>query len=64
MRRLSHNLSTNEKGNYGGYYQAIYDAIRHNKPNPVTPSEAIDIMKLIEAGIRSATEKRTIESIF
>ncbi|CAK7055373.1 oxidoreductase [Providencia huaxiensis] len=54
----------NEKGNYGGYYQAIYDAIRHNKPNPVTPSEAIDIMKLIEAGIRSATEKRTIESIF
>lgn len=54
----------NQRGNYGGYYQGIYDAIRHGKPNPVTPSEAIDIMKLIEAGIRSAKEKRTIEAIF
>ncbi|MGG4607133.1 oxidoreductase [Providencia sp. Me31A] len=54
----------NEKGNYGGYYHAIYKAIRNGEANPVTPSEAIDIMKLIEAGIRSATEKRTIESIF
>lgn len=54
----------NEKGNYGGYYEAIYDAIRLGKPNPVTPSEAIDIMKLIEAGMQSAKEKRTIENIF
>ena len=54
----------NEKGNYGGYYVAIHDAIRHGKPNPVTPNEAIDIMKLIEAGIISAREKRTVESIF
>ncbi|VEB69972.1 Uncharacterized oxidoreductase ydgJ [Providencia rustigianii] len=54
----------NEKGNYGGYYDAIYDAIRLGKPNPVTPNEAIDIMKLIEAGIASAQQKRTIENIF
>ncbi len=54
----------NEKGNYGGYYNAIHDAIRLGKPNPVTPSEAIDIMKLIEAGILSAKEKRTVENIF
>ena len=54
----------NEKGTYGGYYEAIYDAIRFGKPNPVTPSEAIDIMKLIEAGMQSAKEKRTIENIF
>ncbi|MGO2333893.1 oxidoreductase [Providencia sp.] len=55
---------SNEKGNYGGYYEAIHDAIRLGKANLVTPNEAIDIMKLIEAGILSAKEKRTIEVIF
>ncbi|PHM60272.1 oxidoreductase [Xenorhabdus ishibashii] len=47
-------------GNYGAYYAAIRDAILFGKPNPVTASEAILIMKLIEAGEKSATEQRTI----
>lgn len=54
----------NEKGNYGGYYLAIYDAIRHGAATPVLPQEAINIMKLIEAGIRSDKEKRTINIDF
>ncbi|AOM40086.1 oxidoreductase [Xenorhabdus hominickii] len=47
-------------GNYGAYYAAIRDAILFGKPNPVTANEAILIMKLIEAGEKSAKEQRTI----
>ncbi|KMJ45777.1 oxidoreductase [Xenorhabdus khoisanae] len=47
-------------GHYGTYYAAIRDAILFGKPNPVTASEAILIMKLIEAGEKSAKEQRTI----
>ncbi|MEQ4671002.1 MULTISPECIES: oxidoreductase [Providencia] len=54
----------NEKGNYGGYYLAIYEAIRNGAATPVLPQEAINIMKLIEAGIRSDKEKRTINIDF
>lgn len=54
----------NEKGNYGGYYLAIHDAIRNEAANPVLPQEAIDIMKLIEAGILSNKEKRTVDIDF
>ncbi|EKT56183.1 oxidoreductase [Providencia sneebia] len=54
----------NEKGNYGGYYLEIYEAIRHGAKNPVLPQEAIDIMRLIEAGILSAQEKRTVNVEF
>ncbi|HEM6842826.1 TPA: oxidoreductase [Providencia stuartii] len=50
----------NEKGNYGGYYLAIHEAIRHGAANPVQPQEAIEIMKLIEAGILSDKQKRTV----
>ncbi|CDG17884.1 oxidoreductase [Xenorhabdus doucetiae] len=47
-------------GNYGAYYAAIRDAILFGKSNPVTAGEAILIMKLIEAGEKSAKEQRTI----
>ncbi|PHM45421.1 putative oxidoreductase [Xenorhabdus mauleonii] len=47
-------------GNYGVYYAAIRDAILFGKPNPVTADEAILIMKLIEAGDKSAREQRAV----
>ncbi|AKH65192.1 MULTISPECIES: oxidoreductase [Photorhabdus] len=47
-------------GNYSAYYAAIRDAITIGKPNPVTASEAIQIMKLIEAGTESAKQQRTV----
>ncbi|CDH04557.1 putative NAD(P)-binding dehydrogenase, with glyceraldehyde-3-P dehydrogenase-like and NAD(P)-binding domains [Xenorhabdus bovienii str. oregonense] len=47
-------------GNYGAYYAAIRDAIVAGKLNPVTADEAILIMKLIEAGEKSAKKQRTI----
>ncbi|PHM65402.1 dehydrogenase [Xenorhabdus stockiae] len=50
----------NLPGNYGAYYAAVRDAILAGKPNPVTAEEAILIMKLIEAGEKSAKEQRTV----
>ncbi|ERT11479.1 oxidoreductase [Photorhabdus temperata] len=47
-------------GNYSAYYAAIRDAITIGKLNPVTASEAIQIMKLIEAGTESAKQQRTV----
>ncbi|PHM38817.1 oxidoreductase [Xenorhabdus innexi] len=50
----------NLPGNYGAYYAAVRDAILAGKPNPVTAEEAILVMKLIEAGEKSAKEQRTV----
>ncbi len=54
-------LITSEKGNYMAYYDAIYETIRKNKPLPVTPHEAMQVIQIIEAAIKSDTEKRIIE---
>ncbi len=37
------------KGNYGAYYEAVYQSLIHGKPNPVKASEAIITMQIIEA---------------
>lgn len=36
-------------GNYLGFYQNVYEAIREGKPLDVKPEESRDVIKLIEA---------------
>jgi predicted dehydrogenase len=43
-----------EPGDYRRYYEAVRDAIRGQGPNPVPPEQAVRLMALIEAGLRSA----------
>ncbi len=45
----------NEAGDYSRYYSALRDAILHGQPNPVRAEEGLQVMQLIEAGLRSAT---------
>ena len=45
----------NEAGDYSHYYSALRDAILHGQPNPVPAEEGLQVMQLIEAGLRSAT---------
>lgn len=45
-------------GDYREYYQAILNAVRDGAPNPVTPGEALGVMRVLEAACRSA-EART-----
>jgi scyllo-inositol 2-dehydrogenase (NADP+) len=50
-----------EKGNYGDYYEAIYQAIRHNQPVPVTAEDGMKVIQVIEAAIKSNNQKKVIE---
>jgi predicted dehydrogenase len=49
-----------QPGNYPAYYAAIRDAILGKGDNPVTPSDAIRVMELIELGISSSEQKKTL----
>ena len=51
---------TSEQGNYGDYYDGIYEAIVNGKPLPVTAEQALDIIKIIVASFKSSNEKKVI----
>lgn len=49
------------KGNYGDYYDGIYNAIRNNADLPVSGEEGMNVIQVIEAAIKSNKEKKVIE---
>jgi predicted dehydrogenase len=49
-----------EIGNYMGYFDALYEAIRNGAPAPVPPQDAVNTVRIIEAAFRSSEEKRVI----
>ena len=49
-----------EQGNYGDYYDGIYESIINGKPLPVTAEQALDIIKIIVASFKSSNEKKVI----
>lgn len=50
----------NERGNYLAFYEGVRDAISGKGANPVPPRQALDVIKVIEAGCVSATERREV----
>lgn len=48
-------------GNYGEFYNLLFDAIRKNKPVPVSATDAIRVVHLIECAFHSNRLKRTIK---
>jgi predicted dehydrogenase len=48
-------------GDYRRYYAAMRDAILRGDPVPVSTGEALDVMRLIEAGIQSSAERREVD---
>jgi predicted dehydrogenase len=50
-----------EIGNYLDFYDGVYEAIRNNAPMPVTCDEATDVMRIIEAAVKSSNEKKVVE---
>jgi len=48
------------QGNYGEYYDGIYEAIRNNKPLPVSPEDGLKVVKLIEIAYESSRQKRVL----
>lgn len=49
-----------ERGNYGEYYQGIYDAIRLHKPLPVSAEDGLNVIKIIEAAYESSKLQKVI----
>ncbi|MEC1288697.1 oxidoreductase [Bacillus mojavensis] len=47
-------------GSYLTYYRKVADSIREGAPLPVTAEEGIDVIRIIEAAVKSSEEKRTI----
>ena len=48
-------------GNYFEFFDGIYDSITNNKPEPVNAEDGVNVMRIIEASIKSNVEKRVIE---
>ena len=50
----------NERGRYTAYYAAVREAVLGRADNPVPPSQALDVMTVLEAGLQSAREQRAV----
>ncbi|MDE3248654.1 MAG: Gfo/Idh/MocA family oxidoreductase, partial [Bacteroidota bacterium] len=49
-----------EKGNYGDFYSLLYKSIREGEPLAVTPRQATDIIRIIEAAYESNRSRRVV----
>jgi len=47
-------------GNYGEYYNGIYEAIRNNKQVPVSPEDGLKVVRLIELAYQSSQKKKVL----
>jgi predicted dehydrogenase len=48
------------QGNYAGYFDGVYNAIRNGGLPPVTGRDGINTIRIIEAAFRSSEERRVI----
>ena len=56
--KITREYITSEQGNYGEYYDGIYQAIRNNKRLPVTAEQGLNVIRVIETAFESGNEKR------
>jgi predicted dehydrogenase len=50
-----------EQGNYMEFYHDLYGAIRKNKPVPVAPEDALNVIKVIKAAFKSNEERKVVD---
>ena len=50
-----------EQGNYDDYYSGIYEAIRNNKPVPVTAEEGMNVIRIIKTAFESSEAQKVIQ---
>ncbi|MEO7266291.1 MAG: Gfo/Idh/MocA family oxidoreductase [Ferruginibacter sp.] len=54
-------LEETEAGDYMLYYEAMFQALRHDKPLPVTASEGANVIQVIEAAYKSVRSRSIID---
>ena len=52
---------SSEQGNYMYYYNGIFEAIRNDKELPVTATQGMQVIRIIETAFQSIKEKRIIQ---
>jgi predicted dehydrogenase len=52
---------SSEKGNYMAFYDGLHQALRHDKPLPVSAEDGLKVICIIEAAFKSVKEKRIVE---
>lgn len=50
-----------ERGNYGDYYEGIFQCLRNGAPVPVNATDAMNVIHIIETAIKSNKERKVIE---
>jgi scyllo-inositol 2-dehydrogenase (NADP+) len=50
-----------ERGNYLDYYEGMYQAIRNDKPVPVSAKDALNVICIIEAAFESSDTRKVVE---
>ncbi|MET0393314.1 MAG: Gfo/Idh/MocA family oxidoreductase [Chitinophagaceae bacterium] len=48
------------RGNYGDYYEGVYQALRHEQPMPVAATDGLHTIRIIEAAFASSRERKAI----
>lgn len=48
------------QGNYGEYYNGLYEAIRNNAPVPVEAADGLKVIQIIETAFKSSADKKVI----
>ena len=51
----------NMPGNYIAYYRAMHAAIVHGHPPPISTTEALQVMSLLELALRSSRERQELD---
>ncbi|HEV2832751.1 MAG TPA: Gfo/Idh/MocA family oxidoreductase [Hanamia sp.] len=51
---------TSKQGNYGEYYDGMFNAIRNSAPVPVPAQDGLAVIHIIEAAFQSSKEKRLV----
>ncbi len=49
------------RGDYPAYYAGVAEALRTGGPPPVDPTDSIDGLRVVEAGLRSAADRDVVE---
>ena len=48
------------QGNYGDYFEGVYEAIRMGKPAPVSAEDGLGVVRVITAAFKSSEEQKVI----
>ncbi|MDO5608244.1 MAG: Gfo/Idh/MocA family oxidoreductase [Capnocytophaga sp.] len=52
-----------QNGNYMAFYEAVFQHLINNKPNPVPATQAVQTMRIIDAAQQSYAEQRVIPNV-